>query len=71
MTLEEYLKTHSQKELVELIRSDGDKITQGAVSQWMMKGRKVPAERVLQLERLTDGLMSRHDLRPDLYPRGY
>lgn len=29
--------------------------------------KRIPAERVLELERLTK--ISRHDLRPDLYPR--
>jgi hypothetical protein len=38
-------------------------ITHGAVSQW----RRVPAERVLDVERLTG--IERHVLRPDIYPR--
>jgi len=38
-------------------------ITHGAVSQWT----EVPAKRVLDVERITG--VSRHDLRPDLYPR--
>lgn len=33
----------------------------GAISQW----RQVPAERVLEVERLTG--VSRYDLRPDIY----
>lgn len=37
-------------------------ITPGAIYQW----RRVPAERVIQVERLTG--IPRHDLRPDLYP---
>jgi len=37
-------------------------ITSQAVSQW----RKVPAERVLDLERITG--IPRHEIRPDLYP---
>ena len=37
-------------------------VTAGAVSQW----DRVPAGRVLDVERLTG--ISRHDLRPDLYP---
>lgn len=37
-------------------------ITHGAVSQW----RRVPAERVLDVERVTG--ISRSELRPDLYP---
>lgn len=37
-------------------------ITHGAVYQW----DKVPAERVLDVERLTG--IPRHELRPDIYP---
>lgn len=37
------------------------KITHGAVSQW----RRVPAERVVDVEALTG--ISREELRPDLY----
>lgn len=38
-------------------------IKQPAVYQW----KRVPAVRVLEVERLTG--VSRHDLRPDIYPR--
>lgn len=38
------------------------RITPGAVSQWS----RVPAERVLDVERVTG--VPRHELRPDLYP---
>ena len=37
-------------------------ITHGAVYQW----RRIPAERVLEVERITG--VPRHVLRPDLYP---
>lgn len=37
-------------------------ITHGAISQWS----RVPAERVLDVERVTG--IPRHQLRPDLYP---
>lgn len=37
--------------------------SRGAASQW----RRIPAELVLKVEDLTG--VSRHDLRPDLYPR--
>jgi DNA-binding transcriptional regulator YdaS (Cro superfamily) len=36
------------------------------VSQW--KERGVPATRVLEIERITEGEVTRHELRPDLYP---
>lgn len=38
-------------------------ITHNAIYSW----QRVPAERVLDVERLSG--VSRHDLRPDIYPR--
>lgn len=35
-----------------------------AISQW----EEVPAHRVLAVERATGGKVTRHELRPDLYP---
>lgn len=35
-----------------------------AISQW----EEVPAHRVLAVERATGGKITRHELRPDLYP---
>lgn len=40
-------------------------ISTAALYRW----RKCPPAHVLTLERLTEGKVSRHDLRPDLYPR--
>lgn len=40
--------------------------TQGHISKWLQRGR-VPAECVLPIERASG--VSRHDLRPDIYPR--
>lgn len=45
-----------------LARAMGGGITSQAISQW----KQVPAGRVLDVERATG--VSRHDLRPDLYP---
>lgn len=42
-------------------------VTQGAVSQWLADGGRVPAERCLDVERATQGLVSRFELRPDIY----
>lgn len=39
----------------------GPKLTSQAVSQW----KRVPAERVIEVERLTG--VSRHELRPDVF----
>lgn len=40
----------------------------GVKHQTFYSWRRVPAERVIDIERLTG--ISRHRLRPDLYPRG-
>src|SRR3954467_3583060 len=39
-------------------------VTPQAVSQW----DRVPAERALAVEKATEGLITRQELRPDLYP---
>lgn len=38
-----------------------------AVHKWRVNG--IPAERVLRVERATGGRITRHQLRPDLYPK--
>src|SRR5690348_1150760 len=42
--------------------------TPANISQLLQKRRELPAEYVLKVEAATG--VSRHDLRPDLYPRG-
>ena len=42
------------------------KVSDEAVRKWRRK--RIPAERVLQIEAATGGRVDRHDLRPDLYP---
>jgi|TARA_R100001530_G_scaffold64077_3_gene46064 DNA-binding transcriptional regulator YdaS (Cro superfamily) len=39
-------------------------VTRQAIHQW----EKVPANRVLEVERAVDGAVTREELRPDLYP---
>jgi DNA-binding transcriptional regulator YdaS (Cro superfamily) len=41
--------------------------SQQLVSYWIRNGKDLPAEYVLRTEEAT--AISRHDLRPDLYPR--
>lgn len=38
------------------------------VVEYWVKARRVPAERVLGVERATGGKVTRHELRPDIYP---
>ena len=42
-------------------------VTPTAVWKWLDQGKALPAEHVLRAERETG--VSRHDLRPDIYPR--
>ena len=42
-------------------------IRQQSVSKWVRAGR-APATRVLAIEKATGGHITRHQLRPDLYP---
>lgn len=42
---------------------------QSSVSEALAHGKRVPAEWCIPLERATGGKVSRHQLRPDIYPR--
>lgn len=43
-------------------------VSQPAVHKWLTTSKQLPAEHVLKVEAATG--VSRHDLRPDIYPRG-
>ena len=54
----------SQSALADLIGT-----TQSQVWYWLSRARKAPpGEYVLRIETATGGKITRHDLRPDLYP---
>lgn len=55
-------KLGSQSALAELVG-----VRQPAVSKWLAKGAPLPAEFVLRVEAETG--ISRHELRPDVYPQ--
>ncbi len=43
-------------------------VKQTHVWNWLNRDKRVPAERVIAVEEATDGQVSRHELRPDIYP---
>lgn len=43
------------------------RVSQPTISNWVCRSKQMPAEHVLTAERLYG--VSRHDLRPDIYPR--
>lgn len=44
------------------------KITQSHIWNWLHRDRRVPAEYVIPIERAVEGKVSRHEMRPDIYP---
>ncbi|OYW03315.1 MAG: hypothetical protein B7X11_03380 [Acidobacteria bacterium 37-65-4] len=43
-------------------------VKQAHVWNWLHRAKKVPAEQVITIETATKGLVTRSDLRPDIYP---
>lgn len=58
----------SQAALAKAISTDDRPIKQQHVWNWLNRDRKVPPELVLSIERATAGKVTRHELRPDIYP---
>ena len=50
-----------------LARAIGGRCRQGHVWKWLNRGKTLPAERAVQIERATSGRVKRHELRPDLF----
>lgn len=68
-------KTNAVERLIQAMGTGGQSklarrlgVTYQAVQQWVYSGH-VPASRVIACEVASDGKVTRHDLRPDLYPK--
>lgn len=44
-------------------------VSPSMVCQWLSGHRPIAAERVLKIEQATNKIVSRHEIRPDIYPR--
>lgn len=64
MTLAEYLKT---KNLTQAEFANAVGKSQGMVSHWIKGRYPVEAEDAKTIETVTNGAVTRHDLRPDLF----
>lgn len=42
-------------------------LSQGAVAQWVTGRRPIPPRQCIPIEEATGGVVSRHDLRPDVF----
>jgi len=45
----------------------GQSYQQGHISAWLRRHKKIPAQVAIPIERLTNGLVTRYDLRPDVF----
>lgn len=55
-----------QTKLAEALTQPGKLVRQGVVSNWVLRDGRCSHQYVLQVEKVTG--ISRHELRPDLYP---
>lgn len=65
MDIKAYLEKHqlSQEQFAKQIG-----VSQGLVWQWIEGRTRITAERAVEIEKKTEGEITRHALRPDLYP---
>lgn len=63
MNLSEYSEKHGRAELAEALKT-----SPAYVSQLASGHRRITAEMAIKIERATNGEVTRHELRPDLYP---
>jgi transcriptional regulator with XRE-family HTH domain len=62
MNLTDYLQTTTQAEFAKRLG-----VTQGLVTHWVNGRTRITAERAVQIEQVTDGQVTRHELRPDIF----
>jgi len=51
--------------LARALTAGGDPVSKQGVFAWQFRG--IPAERAVQVEQVTRGVVPRHELRPDLF----
>lgn len=44
-------------------------VKQPYIWNWLHRDKNIPAEYILKIEKATNGLVTRYELRPDIYPR--
>lgn len=70
MSIQHWFRGLSVSERARFLESASSQlhVTRGAVRHWINGTRRIPAERVLDLEAITQHRVLRSELRPDLYP---
>ncbi len=62
MDLKSYLNTTTQTEFAQRLG-----VTQGLIYQWINGRTRITAERCIEIEYATHGIVTRQELRPDLF----
>lgn len=62
MSLNEYLQTTTNAELARRLG-----VTPAMVAHWLHGRNRITAERALQIEQVTDGMVTAAELRPDVF----
>ena len=60
MNIKTYLEKNTQKSLADKLG-----VTQGLISQWMLGTTPIPPAQCIKIERVTNGLVTRQELRED------
>lgn len=56
-----------QAAMARKLTAAGYRVRQAHIWKWLNRAKKLPAEAVLPIEQVTEGAVSRHDLRPDIF----
>lgn len=62
MDLKTYLQKTTQTDLAHRLG-----VTQGLVHQWVTGKTRITAERAIEIEKATDGQVTRQELRPEIF----
>lgn len=67
MRLEEWVDQHDDRMAVRARIAEAFGLTEVAVRHWCNGTRRVPPERCLEIEALTEGLVTAQEMRPDVF----
>lgn len=71
MNLDAWIKNHPREKRVEVRESLAKKlgVSESYVRSMVNGNRTIPAEFAIPIENATGGQVTRHEIRPDLYPK--
>ena len=67
MRLDEWVDRHDDRMAARSLIAEAFSLTEVAVRHWCNGTRRVPPERCMEIEALTEGLVTAQELRPDVF----